>query len=216
MTNSNQSEALNDLHNYSVDLKSREIFLHNYFGSAEGENPGVEYKMSNMFIKNLRMLELKSYDPIVIHMHSIGGEWADGMAIYDAIRLCNCYISIVCYGQVESMSSIILQSADTRFLTTNSYFMVHYGSSAMIGDYLSAQKWAQYEKHICDTMLDIYSSRCVKGKFFKEKYARPDVVKVKNYLSKVLKDGDWYMTAEDAVHHGFADKLITDWRKLNS
>lgn len=212
MTN-NQSEILNDIHCHSVDIKSREIFLHNYFSSID-ENPGVEYRMSNIFLKNLRLLELKSYDPIIIHMHSIGGEWSDGMLIYDSIQMCNCYTTIIGYGQVESMSSIILQAADLRLLAQNSYVMVHYGSSGIQGDYLSNQKWFEYEKHICNTMLEIYSKRCFKSKFFKDKYVRPDLIKVKNFLSKRLKEGDWYMTAEDAIYHGFADNIISNWSKI--
>tara|TARA_B100000085_G_scaffold176306_1_gene160654 strand:- start:497 stop:1141 length:645 start_codon:yes stop_codon:yes gene_type:complete len=210
----NQGDIINDLHTNCIDFKSREIYLHNYFGSADTENPGVEYKMSNIFLKNLRVLELKSQDPIIIHMNSIGGEWSDGMAIFDAIRMCNSYVTIISYGQVESMSSIILQAADYRLITTNSYFMCHYGSSGIAGDYLSAQNWINYEKYICDTMLNIYSNKCFKGQFFKEKYVKPDEAKVKNFLSKKLKDGDWYMTSEECVYYGFADKVAKDWKQL--
>ena len=212
MTN-NQYDLINDIHNNCIYYKAREIFLHNYFVSDDTENPGEEYKMSNIFLKNLRMLELKSTDPIIVHMNSIGGEWTDGMAIYDAIRLCNSYITIICYGQVESMSSIILQAADYRMITANAYFMCHYGSSGISGDYLSTQNWINYEKYICNTMLNIYSSKCYKGKFFKEKYVKPDENKVRNFLSKKLRDGDWYMSAEDCVYYGFADKIIKDWKQ---
>ena len=211
----NEPDILNDFHNYCTNLKTREIFLHNYY-SSDDDNPGVEYKMSNIFIKNLRALELKSYDPIIIHMHSIGGEWADGMAIYDAIQMCHSYITMVSYGQAESMSSIILQAADHRFVTTNSYFMSHFGNSGVDADFLNAQNWIKYEKYLCDVMLDIYAARCVKGQFFKEKYVKPDINKVKNYLYKQLKDGDWYLNADDCVYYGFADKVIKDWSVLHS
>jgi ATP-dependent protease ClpP protease subunit len=202
------NDILQDMHSYGAALNSREIFLHNFFSGTEDENPGVDYRMANIFLKNLRMLENKSSDPIRIHMNSIGGSWTDGMVIYDAICMSKCYISIIAYGQAESMSSIILQSGDERLITPNTYFMAHYGSSEATGDYLSSQNWMQYEKHICDTMLDIYSSSCIKGKFFKEKYAKPDIKKIKNFLSKKLQDGDWYMTAEETVYYGFADKII--------
>ena len=61
-------------------------------------------------------------------MHSVGGEWSDGMAIYDAISMSRSYITIIAYGQAESMSSIIFQAADRRLITPNTYFMSHYGS----------------------------------------------------------------------------------------
>ena len=202
------NDILQDIHNYGAALNSRDIFLHNFFSGTEDDNPGVDYRMANMFLKNLRTLEKKSSDPITVHMNSIGGSWSDGMVIYDAIIISKCYITIVAYGQAESMSSIILQAGDERLITPNTYFMAHYGSSDASGDYLSSQNWMQYEKHICDTMLNIYAGRCVKSKFFKEKYVKPDVKKVKNFLSKKLQDGDWYVTAEEAVYYGFADKVI--------
>jgi len=202
------NDILQDIHSYGASLSSREIFLHNFFSGTEDENPGVDYRMSNIFLKNLRMLENKSSDPIRIHMHSIGGSWTDGIVIYDSICMSKCYISIIAYGQAESMSSIILQAGDERLITPNTYFMAHYGSSASAGDYLSSQNWMQYEKHICDTMLDIYATSCVQGKFFKEKYTKPDTKKVKHFLSRKLQDGDWYMTAEETVYYGFADKII--------
>ena len=202
------NDILQDIHSYGAALNSRDIFLHNFFSGTEDDNPGVDYRMANMFLKNLRTLEKKSSDPITIHMNSIGGSWSDGMVIYDAIIISKCYITIVAYGQAESMSSIILQAGDERLITPNTYFMAHYGSSDASGDYLSSQNWMQYEKHICDTMLNIYAGRCVKSKFFKEKYVKPDVKKVKNFLSKKLQDGDWYVTAEEAVYYGFADKVI--------
>ena len=51
---SNENEILFDFHHNCANLKSREIFLHNHHSYEE--NPGVEYKMSVTFIKNLRAL----------------------------------------------------------------------------------------------------------------------------------------------------------------
>lgn len=214
--NNNDKDLLYDLHNYGANIDTREIFLHNHYGSNDEDNPGVEYKMSNTFLKNIRALEIKSDKPIVIHMQSVGGEWSDGMVIYDAISMCRCHVTIIAYGQAESMSSIIFQSADKRLITPNTYFMSHYGSTAAGGGYLDVQNWVKYEKRICDIMIDIYAQSCVGGKYFKEKYGNsPDIDKVKTYLFRKLKSGDWYISAEDAVHYGFADGIIDSWQKLN-
>ncbi len=209
-------DLLHDLHNYSCNLDTREIFLHNSHHSDDNANPGVEYKMSNMFIKNIRALELKSQNPIVIHMQSIGGEWNDGMAIFDAISMCRCYVTMIAYGQAESMSSIILQAADRRLITQNTYFMAHFGSTETGGHYLNVQNWVKYEKYLCDVMMDIYASQCINGQFFKEKYGKnPTTSKVKNYLYTKLKSGDWFINAHDAVYYGFADEVIDSWHQIN-
>ena len=119
----------------------------------------------------------------------------------------NCYITIIVYGQAESMSSIILQAADERVITPNSYFMIHYGSSSASGDYLNVQNLAKYEQAICDKMIDVYSSVCINGKFFKDKYGT-NVSSVKKFLHRKLKQGDWYLDPQESVFYGFTDKVI--------
>jgi ATP-dependent protease ClpP protease subunit len=215
MNNNDNNDILFDLHNYSASLKNREIFLHNHFVADDG-NPGVEYRMANTFIKNLNALDRQNHNHILIHMQSVGGEWSDGMAIYDAITNCQSYITILVYGQAESMSSIILQAADTRIMMPNAYFMSHYGSTDAGGEYLSVQNWVAYEKHICQTMLDIYANQCVNGKFFKDKYGdKLSNTKVKNFLNTKLKQGDWYINAEDTINYGFADGVLGDRKYPN-
>lgn len=209
-----EPELLKDFHDYGANISSREIFLHNHYHSEDNQNPGVEYRMANTFIKNLRALDIKNNNPITIHMQSVGGEWSDGMAIFDAISMCRSYVSIIVYGQAESMSSIILQAADYRYMTPNAHFMSHYGSTDINTDYLSAMCQAQYEKHTADIMFRIYAKRCVEGQFFKDKFGKkPTESQVRQFLIRKLKSGDWYLNAEEAVYYGFADSIMTDWNK---
>jgi len=134
---------IESIHNQNIDLKQREIYLHGHHGPFE-DDPGVEYRMATTFIKNLRYLDYLKNEPILIHMHSLGGNWGDGMAIYDAITLSRSYVTILAYGQAESMSSIVLQAADQRVMMPNAYFMCHYGSSGNSGSYLDTQNWAKF------------------------------------------------------------------------
>ena len=208
------SDFVSDVHSYGVDIKNREIYLHGYLANTD-EDPGVDYKMASTFYKNIRMLDSISRDPILIHMHSVGGNWNDGMAIFDSIMMTKSYITIVCYAQAESMSSIVLQSADKRVMMPHAYFMSHFGSSGYSGGYLDVQKGAAFEKKQTDLMLDIYTESCISGKYFKEQHTEPNYDKVKNFLKRKLKDGDWYLDANEAVYYGFAD-LVLKTRKYNS
>jgi len=209
-----EPELLKDFHDFGSNIASREIFLHNHFHTEDNQNPGVEYRMSNTFIKNLRALDIKSSQDITIHMQSIGGEWSDGMAIFDAISMCRSYVNIIVYGQAESMSSIILQAADYRYMTPNAYFMSHYGFTGINTDYLSSQNQADYERKIAITMFEIYAKRCVNGQFFKDKFGKvPSEKQVQQYLMRKLKQGDWYLNAEETVYYGFADKVLNRWKE---
>lgn len=200
-------DTISDIHSYGLDVKNRELYLHGYVGNTD-EDPGVEYRMAAQFYKNIRLLDAISKDPIIIHMFSVGGEWDAGMAIYDAMCLCQSYITIVAYGQASSMSSIIFQAADKRVMTPNAHFMAHYGSVDCGGDHLSAHNYAKVDKKNTETMIDIYADGCVNGKYFKEHYTDITEEKVRNYLKRKLKDGDWYMSSEDCIYYGFADSII--------
>lgn len=208
------SDVISDIQSYGIDIKNRELYLHGYVANTD-DDPGVDYKMAATFYKNIRLLDSTSHDPIIIHMHSIGGNWNDGMAIYDAICLAQSYVTIIAYGQAESMSSIVLQAADKRVMMPNSYFMCHFGSSGYSGNYLDVQKGAAFEKRMTDNMLEIYTEVCLKGKYFKEQYTEPTHEKVKNYLKRKFKEGDWYLDANESVYYGFAD-LVLNTRKFNS
>lgn len=208
-------DTVSDVHTYGLDVYNREIYLHGYIGNTD-EDPGVEYRMATNFYKNIRILDTVSTEPIIVHMHSIGGNWADGMAIYDAILLCKSYVTIIAYGQAESMSSIILQAADRRVLTPNAHFMLHYGSLSISGDHLSAHNAAKIDKKNTETMMDIYTNKCINGKYYKEAYnSELTQDKVKNFLKRKLKDGDWYLEANEAVYYGFADYVLDTRRCKN-
>ena len=207
-----EPELLKDFHEYGANIATREIFLHNHYHAEDNQNPGVEYRMSNTFIKNLRALDMRSNANITIHCHSIGGEWADGMAIYDAIQMCRSYVTIIIYGQAESMSSIFMQAADYRYMTPNAHFMSHYGSVDINTDYLSAVSESDYHKRTADTMFDIYAGRCLEGKFFYDKFGKkPTAKQVRQYLITKLKSGDWYLNSEETVYYGFADSILRNW-----
>ncbi len=202
------SDFINDLHNHGIDIKNREIFLHSYVANSD-EDPGVDYRMVSTFTKNIRMLDTISESPIIIHMQSIGGNWNDGMAIFDAIAMCKAHVTIIAYGQAESMSSIILQAGDFRVMTPNAYFMAHYGSFGFDGNYLDGCKYVDFHKTATEKMLDIYTESAKSGKFFKEKMEELSDQKIKNYLKRKLKDGDWYLNANETVYYGFADCVLT-------
>lgn len=200
------TDIVSDIHLHGIDIKNREIFLHNF--NAGEDNPGVDYRMAHNFIKNIRILENISKDNILIHLHSIGGSWNDGIAIFDAIKSCECYITILVHGQAESMSSVILQAADFRVMMPNAYFMCHYGSTEVVGNHLDVHNYMMHEKDISENMFNIYADKCINGEFFKNKYKTPTVEKVKIFLKNKFKNGDWYLNSQDAINYGFADSIL--------
>jgi ATP-dependent protease ClpP protease subunit len=196
---------LEHIHNYNICVEKREIYLHGFLGSEE-HDPGVDYRMASMFLKNINLLSSLSDEPIFIYMNSIGGNWNSGMVIYDAIKMCNANLetNIVVYGQAESMSSIIMQAAKNRYITKNSYFMCHYGSFSISSNLLDAQNAIRQERKFTETMINIYAEKAFNSKAFEGK----SITHVKNFIKRKMKDGDWYLDPQECIDHGFADYII--------
>jgi len=198
-------DIVSEIHNYGIDVKNREIYIHEFDDS--GESAGVDHRMLQNFIKNINILKNLNKEPITIHMQTVGGCWYSGMGIYDAIRNCRCKTTFIAYGQLCSMGTIIIQSATKRLITENSTFMVHWGSSEISGHYLSSQNLAAFEKNAAQQMVDIYAEKCYKtGKFFKE--SDYSLSKTKAYIKRKLNGGDWYMTPNEAIDFGFVDGIL--------
>jgi ATP-dependent protease ClpP protease subunit len=202
-------QVISDVHLNNLNYHSREIYLHSFFHCDEniGET-GVDYRMSIDFVKNLHILSSQAVLPIVVHMHSIGGSWNDGMAIFDAIRFSGCPITIVGYSQASSMTGIIIQSADKRILSPNCEFMIHHGSLSISSSTSAVEAFVEMNKRYSQRMLQIFSRRAIKtSKYFKDKKFTEE--KVYNFISRKLNEKtDWYMDAEEAVFYGFADGIF--------
>jgi ATP-dependent protease ClpP protease subunit len=197
-------DIVTEVHNYNIDVKNREIYL-NEFDDA-GERAGVDHRMLQNFIKNINILKNINKEPITIHMQTVGGCWYSGMGIYDAIKNSKCKTTFIAYGQLCSMGTIIIQAASKRLMTPNSMFMCHYGSTDLSGDFLSSQNYSTLDKINCETMVSIYSEKCSKyGEYFKERGY--NISKTKSFIKRKMKDGDWYMTPEQAIQYGFIDGI---------
>lgn len=201
MTRNQKSLILNEVHDSDVLLDTREIFFHSFY---EQDDPGVDYRQADIFIKNLRMLlSLSSEKPILVHLNSIGGDWHAGMAIYDAILTCPAPVTILGYGIVASIATVILQAADTRVLMPNTSFLIHYGYESMFGTHTEAMSYGEFAAKCRERMLDIYCKSTIKTPLFKnEKLAR-------QFIDAKIKDkSDWWLTAQEAVNYGFADGIF--------
>jgi ATP-dependent Clp protease protease subunit len=130
-----------------------------------------------------------------ISINSPGGSVTDGFALYDTIARAQrngAKITVRGSGMVASMAAIMLQVGDERVLDANATFMIHEISSGAQGKLSDLADAQVYLTMMNNRALAILAS---KSKLSKVQIARR------------WKRKDDYMSAEEAVKLGFADRV---------
>jgi ATP-dependent protease ClpP protease subunit len=205
-------------HTYGLDLKSREIWLTptDEIGHGIGEpiygDPGVEYSMTTRFLKNFHLLMNSGDEPILIHLKTHGGDWNEGIAIYDTIKFCPCYVVALNYTSARSMSSLIFSACDKRVMMPHSWFMFHDGTVGFEGTGKQFITEGQMYKNTSKQMLDVYISRMLESDEWKGKTE----TQCRTWLrSNMDRKEDVFLSPKDAILHGFADEIFDgDWDAL--
>jgi len=207
MRENERNNILNEIHEYCINEKTREIFLHSSF--SYDEDKGIDFKKANQFLKNILYLDSIAKKDITIHMHSIGGEYHSGMLIYDAIKNCRSVVTIVCHGEISSMGIIVLQAADRRISMPNCKFLLHFGTSGICNHEQNvAFSWIQSEKDSIEVMLDILSKKIKSTPLENEILKNKNENQIKKYIKKIITTkGDWILTSDLALSYGLIDMV---------
>ena len=173
---------------YSRLLRDRVILL-------EGE---VHDQMANLIVAQLLFLESENPDKdISMYINSPGGSVTAGMAIYDTMQFIKPDINTIVMGQACSMGSLLAQSGakGKRMILPNARHMIHQpsgGARGMQSDIEISYKEITYLKR---RLTEIYVKHNSTGKTFEQ-------------LTEDM-DRDKFMSAEESVNYGLADKVIT-------
>jgi len=176
---------------HDIDLQNKRIYV---FGSSNALSLGIADL--DTIAKGIKILDaINDKRPIEFILSTSGGEDEIGVAIYDMIRACLCKTRIICVGKCYSMGTVILQAADERFSLFNTRFMIHEGSFDSDGStaYADVKDEMVEMKRLLDFMYTAYSERTN----FSTKQ-----------LKLMLRRKDFYFDAEEALNHGFIDKII--------
>jgi ATP-dependent Clp protease, proteolytic subunit ClpP len=170
---------------YSRLLKERIIFL--------GDT--IDDDVANTVIA--QMLFLESQDKtkdIKLYINSPGGSVTAGLAIYDTMQLIAPDVSTICIGLAASMASILLSAGakGKRFVLPNSEVMIHQVMGGAQGQASDIEISARHILKLKERLNKILATHT--GQKFE----------------KVTKDcdRDYFMSAEEAVEYGLADKII--------
>lgn len=197
-------QTISDVHAHNINYHTREIYLHSTF---DNEESGVDFRMATTFLKNLHILDSQKTENILVHMHTIGGTWNDGMAMFWGIRHAKSPVTILAHSHASSMSGILLQAADNRVLVPDCDFMIHHGSIALDDNSIAVNSAVECNNRNCNRMLELFAKRAIESPYFQEKeYAEK---KIMAWIDKKIKDKqDWYVDDIEAVELGLADGIL--------
>jgi len=192
------SALIEDFHERSLYIPTRTIYMGSETISEEDfSESGCDALMAERVIKNIHILDSLNQAPINILMDNIGGDEYHCFAIMDAIQTSRSKITITAFGCAMSAGSMILQAADCRIMAASCIQMIHYGTWGGCDHSKTAQKHAKEGLRIDRWMEQLYLERITKNNpTFK-------LSKLKRML-----DHDTYLTAEESVKLGLADKVL--------
>jgi len=139
------------------------------------------------FIQSIRDLE-----DINLTIHSPGGEVADGLAIYNAIKRHRGKVVAKVDTMAASMASVIALAADEVEIAENGFFMVHAPWIITGGNADELEKMAEDMRKFEDKLVNVY-----------EKETNLNEEEVRSLLKE-----DSYLFADEAVELGFADRAV--------
>ena len=170
---------------YSRLLKDRIILL----------NGEIDDNLSNSIVAQLLYLDSLSDSDIYLYINSPGGSITAGMTIYDTINFIKSDVSTICLGMAASMAAFLLSSGKKgkRLGLPNSEVMIHQPLGGASGQ---------------ATEIKIAAERILK---LKDKINKILSINTGNDIKKIEQDTerDNFMRAEDALHYGIIDKIIT-------
>jgi ATP-dependent Clp protease protease subunit len=172
---------------YSRLLKDRVVML----------NGPVEDYMANLIVSQLLFLESENPDAdITLYINSPGGVITSGMSIYDTMQYIKPDVVTVVNGQACSMGSFLAQAGATgkRMVLPNSRTMIHQPSGGARG--MQSDIEIQYKEitHMKKQLTNLYVKHNTSGKTY-EDFERD-------------MDRDTFLTAQEAVDYGLADRVI--------
>ncbi len=169
--------------------KRGEIWLYDQVG--EGFFGGMSAKT---FADELN--KLGQVDTISLHINSPGGSVFDGVAIYNTLKRHPARLEVDVDGIAASIASVIAMAGDEIRMAANAMMMIHDPYGFSMGDSTDMRKTADLLDQIKGVIVDTYAKRT----------GQPAAD-----LEAMMSEETW-MTAAQALEHGFSDKTTEDQR----
>jgi len=143
--------------------------------------------------------EIEGLDVDVIHcyINSYGGEVAEGLAIYNALKRHKAKVKTYCDGFACSAASVVFMAGDERTMSASSMLMIHNAWMWAAGDANELRKQADDLEKINEASNNVYLEH---------------INISKEQLQEML-DKETWLTAQEALDMGFCTTVVNDRKK---
>ena len=149
---------------------------------------------SHDLVKEIEGLDV---DAIHCYINSYGGEVAEGLAIYNALKRHKAKVKTYCDGFACSAASVVFMAGDERIMSASSMLMIHNAWMWVAGDANELRKEADDLEKINEASSNVYLEH---------------INISKEQLQEML-DKETWLTAQEALDMGFCTTVVNDRKK---
>ncbi len=131
---------------------------------------------------------LGNVDEINVYINSYGGEVAEGLAIYNALKRHKAKVRTICDGFACSIASVIFMAGDERVMNEASLLMIHNAWTFAEGNAAALRKQADDLEKITQASVEAYKAHS----------------SLEEEEIKALMDAETWITPDEAISYGFA------------
>jgi len=180
------------------DFNVNEYYLYNDISmkSIQGllkfiKNAEKRWKL--FLLETFEIIEKAEPKPLKIFINSNGGDVFAAIPIIDAIKNCSIPIHTYIEGMAASAASLISMVGHKRFITKNSFMLIHELRSGIEGTYSDIMD----EKENCDKLMNV-----IKRIYLERSAGKLD----SDILEKILKR-DIILSADESLTYGLVDEI---------
>lgn len=186
---------------YGIDLRARRIYFGSPVDSVEEDAGSFSQCSVEIAVRAMHRMALDAPSkPIEIHMNSYGGDMYSMLRLYDEILTCPCQVKFFGGGAIMSAATWIMAACDERHLHQHTTVMVHELSDDQGYDkHTNLQVSADENRRIMEMACELYEKNSYMPKSFWLDICQRDV----------------FLTAQEAIALGLADKIIEPKKRGN-
>ena len=134
---------------------------------------------------------LGDVEQIDVFINSYGGEVAEGLAIYNALRRHKAKIRTICDGFACSIASVIFMAGDERIMNESSLLMIHNAWTYAVGNSEELRKQAEDLEKITQASVEAYKS-----------HSNLSEKEIKAFMN-----AETWILPEESLEYGFATSI---------